>query len=185
MQSFLGFNKSMVNFGYDIARSMVNGRDWNETRIFPRVSFCYLEHVSHHGSTIRNVAQCVLPGNMLNEKLYIFLWFWTAIVAVCTAISIPLWIMRLGREKNKVHFIKKFLRLQDIYELSDRETLHNFIADFLHHDDVFLLRMISMNAGDIVTAEVVVEMWDIYKTKYKNTAMLNDCSQHPMSKSSP
>ena len=87
--------------------------------------------------------------------------------------------------KNKVHFIKKFLRLQDIKESSDRETLHNFIADFLHHDDVFLLRMISMSAGDIVTAEAVVEMWDIYKTKYKNTAMLNDCSQHQMSKSSP
>ena len=122
---------------------------------------------------------------MLNEKLYIFLRFWTAIVAVCTAISIPLWIMRLGREKNKVHFIKKILRLQDIYESSDRETLHNFIADFLHHDGVFLLRMISMSAGDIVTAEAVVEMWDIHKTKYKNTAMLNDCSQHQMSKSSP
>ncbi|VDK32282.1 unnamed protein product [Taenia asiatica] len=177
MQTFLGFNKSMSNFGYEVARYMVNGRDWDETRIFPRVSFCYLEHVRHLGTTNRYVAQCVLPVNMLNEKLYIFLWFWTAIVAVCTAISIPLWIMRLGREKNKVHFIKKFLRLQDIYTAEHKEILRNFISDFLRHDGVFLLRMISMNAGDVVTADVVVEMWDIYKTKYKNRAMLNDIAR--------
>ncbi|CDS37246.1 innexin unc 9 [Echinococcus multilocularis] len=177
MQTFLGFNKSMSNFGYEVARYMVNGRDWDETRIFPRVSFCYLEHVRHLGTTNRYVAQCVLPVNMLNEKLYIFLWFWTAIVAVCTAVSIPLWIMRLGREKNKVHFIKKFLRLQDIYTPEHKEILRNFISDFLRHDGVFLLRMISMNAGDVVTADVVVEMWDIYKTKYKNRAMLNDIAR--------
>ncbi|VDM17402.1 unnamed protein product [Hydatigera taeniaeformis] len=177
MQTFLGFNKSMSNFGYEVARYMVNGRDWDETRIFPRVSFCYLEHVRHLGTTNRYVAQCVLPVNMLNEKLYIFLWFWTAIVAVCTAISIPLWIMRLGREKNKVHFIKKFLRLQDIYTTEHKEILRNFISDFLRHDGVFLLRMISMNAGDVVTADVVVEMWDIYKTKFKNRAMLNDIAR--------
>ncbi|KAL5107482.1 Innexin unc-9 [Taenia crassiceps] len=135
------------------------------------------QHVRHLGTTNRYVAQCVLPVNMLNEKLYIFLWFWTAIVAVCTAISIPLWILRLGREKSKIHFIKKFLRLQDIYTAEHKEILRNFISDFLRHDGVFLLRMISMNAGDVVTADVVVEMWDIYKTKYKNRAMLNDIAR--------
>ncbi|VDD75053.1 unnamed protein product [Mesocestoides corti] len=177
MQTFLGFNKSMGNFGYEVAKYMIEGRDWDETRIFPRVSFCYLEHVRHLGTTNRYVAQCVLPVNMLNEKLYIFLWFWTAIVAVCTAISIPLWIVRLGREKNRTHFIKKFLRLQEIYTTEDREILHNFICDFLRHDGVFLLRMISMNAGDVVTSDVVVEMWNIYRTKYKNRTMLNDIAR--------
>ena len=34
--------------------------------------------------------------------------------------------------------------------------------------------MISMNASDVVTADVVKEIWDICKTKYKNTAILND-----------
>lgn len=182
MTTFLGFNSSMTSFGFAIASYMANGQDWNETRIFPRVSYCYLGNVRHLGANNKYVAQCALPVNMLNEKLYIFLWFWTTIVIFCTALSIPLWIMRLGREKNRSHFIRKFLRLQEIYTDEDKVILHNFITEFLRHDGVFLLRMISMNAGDVVTSDVVVELWDIYRTKYKNRNMLHDIAKDILGK---
>lgn len=182
MQYFLGFNNSMMDFGYVLAGYMATGQSWNQTRFFPRVSFCYMEHVRHLGTTNKYVAQCVLPVNMLNEKLYIFLWFWTVIVVVCTVISIPLWILRLGLEKNRSHFVRKFLRLQEIYTDEDKEILGHFIREFLKHDGIFLLRMISMNAGDVVTSDIVVELWNIYRTKYRNRNMLNDIAKDILTK---
>lgn len=167
MQRFLGFNHSLSNFGIELVRYITSGRNWEDTRIFPRVSFCYLDDLRQLGSTNRYVAQCVLPVNMLNEKLYIFLWYWTAMVAICTAVSIPLWLLRLTFPKNRVHFIKKFLRINDKLQLSDKQTLRKFVDRFLGHDGVFLLRMISMNAGDVIASEVVTELWSGYCLREK------------------
>ncbi|KAL3307502.1 Innexin inx2 [Cichlidogyrus casuarinus] len=92
---------------------------------------------------------------MLNEKLYIFLWFWTCMVVVCTALSIPTWILRMTMQKNRTNFIKKFIKLRRQVEHSDKDDIHHFINEFLRHDGVFLLRMISLNAGDVITADIV------------------------------
>ncbi|VDL58674.1 unnamed protein product [Hymenolepis diminuta] len=33
MQTFLAFNKSTTNFGYEVAKYMINGKDWDENRV--------------------------------------------------------------------------------------------------------------------------------------------------------
>ncbi|CAL8103943.1 unnamed protein product [Calicophoron daubneyi] len=167
MQRFLGFNDSLSNFGMDLSQYMLSGQNWEQTRIFPRISFCYMADLRQLGTTNRYIAQCVLPVNMLNEKMYIFLWFWIATVAICTALSIPLWLIRLGLTKNRLHFIKKFLRITDQFTKSDKTKLKRFTNDFLRHDGVFLLRMISMNAGDVITSEVVSKLWTTYSEAEK------------------
>ncbi|VEL37257.1 unnamed protein product, partial [Protopolystoma xenopodis] len=68
MQRFLGFNDTMGNFGYELAGLMIQGRDWHETRFFPRISYCFIENIRHMGARNSYTAQCVLPVNMLNEK---------------------------------------------------------------------------------------------------------------------
>ncbi|TPP58381.1 Innexin [Fasciola gigantica] len=165
MQRFLGFNETMGNFGAQLASYMLEGRNWEQTRIFPRISFCYLADIRQLGSVNRYVAQCVLPVNMLNEKLYIFLWYWTSLVALCTAVSIPLWVIRLGILRNRVYFIKKFLRIHEQFQKADKLLLKSFTREYLRHDGVFLLRMISMNSGDVITSEVVSELWKMYCAK--------------------
>ncbi|OON18260.1 Innexin, partial [Opisthorchis viverrini] len=169
MQRFLGFNATLTNFGAKLADYMLSGRNWEQTRIFPRISFCYFADLRQLGSTNRYVAQCVLPVNMLNEKLYIFLWYWTAMVAILTAFSIPLWLMRLTFAKSRVRFIKKFLRINEQFHRSDKQLVKDFTENFLHHDGIFILRMISMNAGDVITSEVVSELWKGFYAEHNST----------------
>ncbi|KAA0189704.1 Innexin [Fasciolopsis buskii] len=179
MQRFLGFNETMGNFGAQLANYMLEGRNWEQTRIFPRISFCYLADIRQLGSVNRYVAQCVLPVNMLNEKLYIFLWYWTGLVAICTAISIPLWMIRLGILRNRMHFIKKFLRINEQFQRADKLLLKSFTQEFLRHDGVFLLRMISMNSGDVITSEVIKELWRMYCTKQSSSIKSDHDSSPP------
>jgi len=172
MKRFLGFNSSMSSFGYTILSNIAYGMEWHTTGIFPRVTYCYVD-VRHLGANNKYVAQCALPINMLNEKIYVFLWFWVFLVGIMTAISIPIWFVRIAFLTRRTNFIKKFLRMHEKYNKSEKPLIKLFIQEFLRHDGVFLVRMIFINAGDIVTADIVNRLFEIYKEKYKHIDFRN------------
>nr|BAE78817.1 innexin9 [Dugesia japonica] len=173
MKKFLGFNSSMSSFGYTILSNIADGKEWHQTGIFPRVTYCYIGEIKHLGASNKYVGQCALPINMLNEKIYVFLWFWVFLVGIITAISIPMWFFRIAILSRRSSFIKKFLMMHQAYNRSDKQLINSFIREFLRHDGVFLIRMICINAGDIVTADIVNRLWEIYKENYKNMDFLN------------
>ena len=45
-------------------------------QVFPRVTKCSFFKYGPSGTVQTHDAICVLPVNIVNEKLYIFLWFW-------------------------------------------------------------------------------------------------------------
>ncbi|XP_042891032.1 innexin inx2-like [Penaeus japonicus] len=50
--------------------------------IFPKVAKCTFHRFGPSGTIMRHDVLCVLPLNILNEKIFVFLWFWFIIVAV-------------------------------------------------------------------------------------------------------
>ncbi|XP_053698437.1 innexin inx3 [Sabethes cyaneus] len=56
--------------------------------IFPRVTKCTFHKYGASGSIQKHDALCVLALNILNEKIYIFLWFWFIILAVLSGLAI-------------------------------------------------------------------------------------------------
>ncbi|VEL15440.1 unnamed protein product [Protopolystoma xenopodis] len=175
MQAFLGLrnNSNYTIFGVAVLNNMLSGHDWQTTMIFPRVCFCRapLLHLSGWNNI---VTQCVLPVNMLNERIFVFLWFWILLAAIITTISVPIWFFRIHYEKSRTSFVKRFLKLGEQLTKKDKCMVEKFSRQFLRHDGVFLLRMISMNAGELVASEIVCQLWTIYKLKYYNRDFSND-----------
>ena len=71
-------------FGLDMARDLIADKDWTELSYvaFPRVTLCDFkvrgqDMVNVHPYTV----QCVLPINLYNESIYVFLWYWMVLVA--------------------------------------------------------------------------------------------------------
>lgn len=60
-----------------------------------------------------------------------------------------------------------------------------FVCDFLRHDGVFLLRMISQNAGDIIASQVTANLWTLYKKKYSRRGFRGDLNNTRDSMSVP
>uniref|UniRef100_A0A3Q0KLG6 Innexin n=2 Tax=Schistosoma mansoni TaxID=6183 RepID=A0A3Q0KLG6_SCHMA len=179
MQSFLGLKSNYTLFGVAISRNILAGLDWEVTMIFPRVGFC-LVPLKHFGSNNYATAQCVLPVNMLNERIYMFLWFWIVLAATITAISIPTWFTRMSYEKSRTHFIKKYLKLGEKVSRKDKYMVEKFTLLFLRNDGVFLLRMIAINAGELICSEIVCQLWHIFREKYfyrDLTRCKRDCDQ--------
>ena len=61
--------------------------------VFPKVAKCSFHKFGASGTIERHDGLCVLPLNIINEKLYIFLWFWFIIIASITGIFL---LYRLG-----------------------------------------------------------------------------------------
>ena len=49
--------------------------------VFPRVTKCTFHKFGSSGTISRHDSMCVLSQNIINEKTYIFLWFWFIIMA--------------------------------------------------------------------------------------------------------
>lgn len=50
--------------------------------VFPRVTKCIFHKYGASGSIQKHDAMCILPLNIVNEKTYIFIWFWYIILSV-------------------------------------------------------------------------------------------------------
>ena len=44
--------------------------------IFPRMTKCTFHKFGASGEVEKHDALCILPLNIVNEKIYIFIWFW-------------------------------------------------------------------------------------------------------------
>lgn len=72
---------AFTEFDYEV-------RDDPMIRVFPRLTKCTFHRYGPSGDVTRHDAMCILPINILNEKLYIFLWFWFIIVAIISGIGL-------------------------------------------------------------------------------------------------
>lgn len=53
--------------------------------IFPRVTKCIFYKYGASGSLQKHDSLCILPLNIVNEKTYVFIWFWYMILLVLLA----------------------------------------------------------------------------------------------------
>lgn len=56
--------------------------------VFPRMTKCTFRKYGASGTIEYHDATCVLALNILNEKIFIFLWFWLIVLAVCTGLAL-------------------------------------------------------------------------------------------------
>ncbi|CAL8077683.1 unnamed protein product [Calicophoron daubneyi] len=179
IRTFLGQDGSLFAFGEKLLGTLASKREWSESEFFPRQTYCPVT-VRHLG-TNNNVytAICALPVNMFNEKIYIFLWLWIAMVATITGMSMVIWIGRSFLQSCQADFIRDFLVVSLQGQMnepgrdhpsecsacavtSDDPGISRFIGEAVRSDGTFLLRMVRSNAGDVVAGEILTCWWHMF-----------------------
>jgi innexin len=170
-------------FGIDMVKQLVSQHDWTEDSYvaFPRVTFCdFLIRGQDVGNVQQYTVQCVLPINLYNEKIYVFLWFWMIFVALFSAVSFFIWLSRTFLIGDRVKFIRNHLILGNrIQSGTDSGRLvRQFVIDYLRQDGVFIFRLIAHNTNNITTTEVICATWDMWKEKSSMSSKDNDNPSH-------
>merc|ERR1719351_696156 len=56
--------------------------------VFPKVTKCTFHKYGPSGTVTRHDGLCILALNIINEKIYVFLWFWFVGVAIMSGLAI-------------------------------------------------------------------------------------------------
>ncbi|VEL09190.1 unnamed protein product [Protopolystoma xenopodis] len=84
-------------------------------------------------------------------------------VAALETGSIGVWIYRLAIRNHRLRTLIRFLKVADIYNAEMDPLLMRFERTFLRLDGNFLLHMLRLNAGEIVTQDILQAMLQRYK----------------------
>ncbi|XP_048772745.1 innexin unc-9-like [Ostrea edulis] len=152
-------------YGLEVLQGLANNWEINESPRFPRVTLCDFD-IRQLQNLQRWTVQCVLPINLFNEKIFIFLWFWFVLVAIVTCGNFLFWVWRVLVKQNRVAYIKKFLKVRDeLHGEDDKKVCRQFADQYLRDDGLFVLRIIARNTNAILLTDLVLNLWGIYKEK--------------------
>ena len=102
--------------------------------------------------------------NVFNEKIFTIIWFWLLVLTITNLKSVLLTIIRSHFHNFDYVYIANYLNLYSDKECFKRRLLvKRFISDYLSTDGVLILRLISENISDLLTSEVVNELWNDYR----------------------
>ncbi|XP_077292829.1 optic ganglion reduced isoform X1 [Arctopsyche grandis] len=152
MDSF--FNGEFLSYGLrvmNLADEPQENRVDPMIYIFPRITKCVFHKYGASGSIQKHDSLCILPLNIVNEKTYIFIWFWYIILAILLSllviyrlviIFVPEVRPRLLRARNK---------------MLSREMAKS-LAKKCDVGDWWLLYMLGRNMDPFIYTEVVSEL---------------------------
>ncbi|KAF7994638.1 hypothetical protein HCN44_004110 [Aphidius gifuensis] len=129
------------------------------SRLFPKVSKCTIYTYGSSGSVQTKDALCVLPLNVVNEKTFVFLWFWLIFLAFAGAVAIIYRIIVLTQAHARIYLLRASTRT---VPLSQIQT----IVKTLNFGDWFLLYQLSRNVNPIVYRELITELANKFSGKY-------------------
>ena len=103
INTFLG--GQFLTYGVDIFRVSEDPM----SVVFPKMAKCTFNNFAHSGTIEIKDGLCVLPLNSLNEKIYIFLWFWLIALAAVTAVGLCCDTCKLRR--RSIHNLDRQLNI--------------------------------------------------------------------------
>jgi len=151
-------------WGFGILNDLAHGRQWHESGHFPRVTLCDFT-IRRLGQSQTYTIQCVLVLNMLNEKLYLFLWWWFLLVAVVSILNLLYWLAVSFNPMSRRRFVARYLMARNIVKAPPspelQQPVKEFVDSYLKPDGVLLLRLISANAGEIACMNLIEQLWPL------------------------
>ena len=128
-------------------------------KIFPKVTKCTFHKYGPSGTVEKRDGLCVLPLNIINEKIFIFLWFWLIFLALVTGLYL---IFRIWT------FLGKQFRVRLIVIDGGRSCRRAHIEAFLEPEhlswcekmgDWFLLHLICKNLNVLLVNDLINQLY--------------------------
>uniref|UniRef100_A0A2S2NF27 Innexin n=1 Tax=Schizaphis graminum TaxID=13262 RepID=A0A2S2NF27_SCHGA len=127
-------------------------------RMFPIVTKCTFNKYGPTGSIQRFDGMCVLPLNILNEKIFAFLWFWFWFIAIISALNI------VYRTIIIVNPVFRLILLRSKTDNSSHKELKSLTQKFWI-GDWFVLYQLSKNISPVDFRDLVSDLTNKFEVK--------------------
>lgn len=148
------FDGAFLTFGLDvIAWSSSDQEDRADPMImiFPRMTKCTFHMFGRSGDTERHDALCILPLNVVNEKIYIFLWFWFLVLGLLTFMVLVWRLTIILSPRMRAYLF--YLR----FRLINKEVINTIIRKS-KMGDWFLFYMLGQNIDSLIFKDIMHDL---------------------------
>jgi len=113
--------------------------------IFPKMTKCTLELFGPSGTVVNHDGLCILPINVLNERIFLILWFVFFPLLIVTLIDQILWFFVIVNREYRNRLLLKWV--QDVPHKSNRDARRHLrkTLNRIGFGDWLLLYMIARN----------------------------------------
>lgn len=120
-------------------------------QVFPKITKCkYFRYGSSGTLEIRD-ALCVLPLNILNEKLFLVLWFWLFFLALMSLLALIYRTVVIVFPRARVYLLTAQARYIDFRQAE-------LIIKRLTYGDFFVLYHVGKNVNPIIYRDLVISI---------------------------
>jgi len=122
-------------------------------KVFPKVTKCTFHKYGPSGTVENKDGLCVLANNIINEKIYIFLWFWFITVAVWTGVHLILRVVSLSSVYTRTMLLCNRAKSNDKMDVKS-------IVSKVYYGDWFLLMQLSKHVNPATYHEFILDLRD-------------------------
>ncbi|XP_072398332.1 innexin shaking-B isoform X1 [Diabrotica undecimpunctata] len=148
------FDGAFLMFGFEVL-SFINSDQEDRIdpmiQVFPRMTKCTFQKYGVSGEQEKHDALCILPLNVVNEKIYIFLWFWFIILTILTFLTVVYRIIIIFSPRMRVYLLRMRYRLV-------RGDVIDTIVRRSKMGDWFLFYMLGENVDSLIFRDVLQEL---------------------------
>jgi len=141
-------------------------------RVFPKVTKCTFHKYGPSGTVEKKDGLCVLPLNIINEKIFIFIWFWLVFVAVVTGVFLVYRLFTLLAPHLRVFLITvhggRSCKRSDVEAILDPSSL----SWFEKIGDWFLLQLVCKNLNVLLVNDLIRHLHKAEEGNNSNTETL-------------
>ncbi|XP_013780370.1 innexin inx2-like [Limulus polyphemus] len=120
-------------------------------KVFPRMTKCSFQKFGSSGDVQRHDALCLLPLNIVNEKIFVVLWFCFVILAALTGLNV------LYRLIFMVSSAARYTMLRSLCRFSYKDEIEK-VLEKLSHGDYFILHLLAFNIHSAHMKEVISKL---------------------------
>jgi innexin len=136
-------SNKFINYGRLVLEAYMSPAEWHDpmSDIFPKAAKCVFLKYGTGGDVINHDALCILSLNIINEKVYLVMWFWLMFLVPVTTLNIFYRIVVIGVPGARSYVLWRGSRSGKWNDVAH-------VATCMPIGDWFLLRQISKNVDE-------------------------------------
>ena len=139
--------RSFINYGWDFTFSSKVNRVRVQDQVFPKMSKCNVHFYGPSGTRQLYDSVCVLPMNILNDKIFLVLWYWYFFLLTLSLASVFYWAIHIVSPRFRLRHIERHLK--------GRVKGNELKFWNKHFGDWFLLHQLHKNMHQVNFSELV------------------------------
>ncbi|KAL3191565.1 hypothetical protein MRX96_059664 [Rhipicephalus microplus] len=141
-----------LTYGWDLVRwHRGEGREFVSPAVvaFPRITMCTFLKYGQSGTIENREAICVLPLNIVNEKLFAFLWFWYGLLLGAGSLTVVYRFLLLLSAPLRRRLLT--------WRYPDSKCIAAVVSA-LSAGDVFFLSLVGQNVDSLIFSQLIAEL---------------------------